>query len=225
MALWRCSIGAWMKKIQLWEPTPNTPLGCKMSAGTQHWTASCCQLGMNLTHEVFSFLLIFIIHYSLDGQVKIWDLRGSDNAVKTWELHANGLSAFDVHPSAGVFASWVTPVSIQVNTRIWTTWQIFIDNSNVLEIPAYYRKLFTPIHSTLRVQRFDWTHTSSCASSPLTIYSKVHLISFPSHWNALRSGWTWWYWYVHLTVIFCHNINIIVQFESWGARSLEPYIL
>lgn len=52
-----------------------------------------------------SHLLIVIIHYSLDGQVKIWDLRGSDNAVKTWELHANGLSAFDVHPSAGVFAS------------------------------------------------------------------------------------------------------------------------
>lgn len=45
------------------------------------------------------------LYISLDGEVKLWDLRGSDDAVKTWELHANGLSAFDVHPLAGVFAS------------------------------------------------------------------------------------------------------------------------
>jgi len=54
-----------------------------------------------------------IMSASLDGQVKLFDMRGSDNAVATWNIHQNGLSAFDVHPLAGVFAatSAITPVS------------------------------------------------------------------------------------------------------------------
>lgn len=48
---------------------------------------------------------------SLDGEVKLWDLRGSDGAVQTWNIHPNGLSAFDVHPQTGAFAatSAITP--------------------------------------------------------------------------------------------------------------------
>ncbi|KAJ3493649.1 hypothetical protein NLJ89_g10966 [Agrocybe chaxingu] len=48
----------------------------------------------------------------LDGQVKLFDIRGSDRAITTWNIHPNGLSAFDVHPLAGVFAatSAVTPI-------------------------------------------------------------------------------------------------------------------
>jgi hypothetical protein len=41
---------------------------------------------------------------SLDGSVKLWDLRGADVAAKTWDLHPNGLSAFDVHSQTNVFA-------------------------------------------------------------------------------------------------------------------------
>ncbi|TFK56405.1 hypothetical protein OE88DRAFT_12946 [Heliocybe sulcata] len=41
---------------------------------------------------------------SLDGEVKIWDLR-ADAAVNSWEVHPHGLSAFDVHSQAGVFAA------------------------------------------------------------------------------------------------------------------------
>ncbi|KDR78409.1 hypothetical protein GALMADRAFT_245577 [Galerina marginata CBS 339.88] len=48
----------------------------------------------------------------IDGQVKLFDLRGSDYATKTWNAHPNGLSAFDVHPIANVFAanSSISPV-------------------------------------------------------------------------------------------------------------------
>lgn len=42
---------------------------------------------------------------SLDGEVKLWDLRGSDQAVQSWNIHPTGLSAFDVHPHTGVFAA------------------------------------------------------------------------------------------------------------------------
>ena len=41
---------------------------------------------------------------SLDGEVKLWDLRGADRAVQTWNIHPTGLAAFDVHPQTGVFA-------------------------------------------------------------------------------------------------------------------------
>jgi len=41
----------------------------------------------------------------LDGEVKLWDLRGSDQAVQSWNIHPTGLSAFDVHPHTGVFAA------------------------------------------------------------------------------------------------------------------------
>ena len=41
---------------------------------------------------------------SLDGEIKLFDIRGSDNALATWTPHPGGLSAFDVHPQAGVFA-------------------------------------------------------------------------------------------------------------------------
>lgn len=42
---------------------------------------------------------------SLDGGVKLWDVRGADVAAKTWDLHPSGLSAFDVHPQTPVFAA------------------------------------------------------------------------------------------------------------------------
>ncbi|KAI0271448.1 raptor N-terminal caspase like domain-containing protein [Gloeopeniophorella convolvens] len=41
---------------------------------------------------------------SMSGEVKLWDIRGSDRAVETWDLFPSGLAAFDVHPEAGVFA-------------------------------------------------------------------------------------------------------------------------
>jgi len=41
---------------------------------------------------------------SLDGEVRIWDLR-ADAAVNSWEVYPQGISAFDVHCQAGVFAA------------------------------------------------------------------------------------------------------------------------
>jgi regulator-associated protein of mTOR len=42
---------------------------------------------------------------SLDGTVKLWDLRGAGVAAKSWDVHPSGLSAFDVHSQTGVFAA------------------------------------------------------------------------------------------------------------------------
>ena len=44
---------------------------------------------------------------SLDGQVKLFDLRGADIAAMTWNLQSKSLSAFDVHPISNVFAAYV----------------------------------------------------------------------------------------------------------------------
>ncbi|KAF5385356.1 hypothetical protein D9615_001068 [Tricholomella constricta] len=54
-----------------------------------------------------------LLSASLDGQVKLWDLRGSDNAVETFDVLPNGLSAFDVHSTSGVLAatSAINPAS------------------------------------------------------------------------------------------------------------------
>ncbi|THH30240.1 hypothetical protein EUX98_g3964 [Antrodiella citrinella] len=41
---------------------------------------------------------------SVEGEVKVWDLRGSDS-VQTWDVFPQGLSVFDVHETTGVFAA------------------------------------------------------------------------------------------------------------------------
>ncbi|KAI0307654.1 hypothetical protein B0F90DRAFT_1621839 [Multifurca ochricompacta] len=41
---------------------------------------------------------------SMSGEVKLWDIRGSDRAVETWDSFPGGLSAFDVHTQSSVFA-------------------------------------------------------------------------------------------------------------------------
>ncbi|KIY50498.1 hypothetical protein FISHEDRAFT_39035, partial [Fistulina hepatica ATCC 64428] len=45
------------------------------------------------------------ISASLDGEVKLWDIRGRDSPVGIWDVHPAGLSAFDVHPLTPVFAA------------------------------------------------------------------------------------------------------------------------
>ncbi|EKM61656.1 uncharacterized protein PHACADRAFT_248390 [Phanerochaete carnosa HHB-10118-sp] len=42
---------------------------------------------------------------SVDGDVKLFDIRGSQQPVYTWDLFPQGLSAFDVHDLTGVFAA------------------------------------------------------------------------------------------------------------------------
>jgi hypothetical protein len=59
--------------------------------------ARCAEPNIVLVHHGFSS--------SLDGMVKLWDLRGTSAAIKTWDLQPNGLSAFDVHGQASVFAA------------------------------------------------------------------------------------------------------------------------
>ena len=46
--------------------------------------------------------------FSMSGEVKLWDIRGSDRAVarETWDVFPGGLAAFDVHAQCGVFAGY-----------------------------------------------------------------------------------------------------------------------
>jgi regulator-associated protein of mTOR len=43
-------------------------------------------------------------YFSLNGEVKLCDIRGSDRAAETWDFFPGGLAAFDVHAQCGVFA-------------------------------------------------------------------------------------------------------------------------
>lgn len=43
--------------------------------------------------------------FSLDGEVKLFDIRGPLAPVQTWDMYPQGLSAFDVHELTGVFAA------------------------------------------------------------------------------------------------------------------------
>ncbi|KAI0778960.1 raptor N-terminal caspase like domain-containing protein [Trametes elegans] len=42
---------------------------------------------------------------SSDGEMKLWDIRGGDAPLQTWDLFPQGLSAFDVHEQTEVFAA------------------------------------------------------------------------------------------------------------------------
>ena len=44
--------------------------------------------------------------FSMNGEAKLWDIRGSDRAVETWDVFPGGLAAFDVHEQCGVFAGY-----------------------------------------------------------------------------------------------------------------------
>jgi regulatory associated protein of mTOR len=39
------------------------------------------------------------------GEVKLWDIRGSDRPSEAWNIFSTGLSAFDVHQQADVYAA------------------------------------------------------------------------------------------------------------------------
>uniref|UniRef100_D8PM15 Raptor N-terminal CASPase-like domain-containing protein n=1 Tax=Schizophyllum commune (strain H4-8 / FGSC 9210) TaxID=578458 RepID=D8PM15_SCHCM len=61
---------------------------------------------------------------SLDGEVKLWDLRGSEMSVQTWDTQSTGISAFDIHPLTSVFAttSAVTPNN-------WRSQRVLVQNA------------------------------------------------------------------------------------------------
>ncbi|KAF5352352.1 hypothetical protein D9756_006183 [Leucocoprinus leucothites] len=62
---------------------------------------------------------------SLDGQVKLWDMRGPPLPVKSWHAQPQGLSAFDAHPLAGVFAS-----SSAIQPSNWRAQKIVVHSLN-----------------------------------------------------------------------------------------------
>ncbi|EPS99346.1 hypothetical protein FOMPIDRAFT_1124614, partial [Fomitopsis schrenkii] len=42
---------------------------------------------------------------SADGEIRLYDIRGGDSAMQTWDMYPQGLSAFDVHDQTEVFAA------------------------------------------------------------------------------------------------------------------------
>lgn len=59
-----------------------------------------CYVSLGKEHQQWTM-------YSLSGEVRLWDPRGSDRAAHVWDLHPTGLSCFDVHPQTGLFATYV----------------------------------------------------------------------------------------------------------------------
>ena len=84
-----------------------TQHGSRMFVGTQKLAANSYLQGKLSLSRSDILILIHVYIYSLDGQVKLFDLRGADIAASTWDLHPKSLSAFDVHPISGVFAAYV----------------------------------------------------------------------------------------------------------------------
>ncbi|KAH9056937.1 raptor N-terminal caspase like domain-containing protein [Lactarius vividus] len=58
---------------------------------------------------------------SMNGEVKLWDTRGADRAVETWDMFPGGLAAFDVHSQSGVFAGVST-----LSPSNWRTQRVVI---------------------------------------------------------------------------------------------------
>ncbi|CAG7854180.1 Target of rapamycin complex 1 subunit mip1 {ECO:0000305/PubMed:18076573} Short=TORC1 subunit mip1 [Serendipita indica DSM 11827] len=46
-----------------------------------------------------------LLSASVDGSVHLWDLRFADAVVQSWDIHTQGLAAFDVHPNSNVFVA------------------------------------------------------------------------------------------------------------------------
>ena len=49
-------------------------------------------------------------HSSLDGDVKLWDIRGGSSSLDGWKMFPEGLSTFDMHDQCGVYAGQVVHV-------------------------------------------------------------------------------------------------------------------
>ncbi|KAF5351586.1 hypothetical protein D9758_007263 [Tetrapyrgos nigripes] len=58
---------------------------------------------------------------SLDGEVRLWDTRNPQRSVQTWEFMPSGLSAFDVHNSAEVFAG-----TSALTSTSWKSQRLFV---------------------------------------------------------------------------------------------------
>lgn len=84
--------------------------------GTKSQMASddTCAIRLSEVRDVYSSHRVFVhrmlFSRSVDGEVKLFDIRSSDRAANTWELFPQGLSAFDVHDLTGVFAALVNSV-------------------------------------------------------------------------------------------------------------------
>ena len=56
---------------------------------------------------------MFLSPLSLDGEVKLFDIRGQSGSVQDWDMYPHGLSAFDCHELTGVFAAYVDVSAIR----------------------------------------------------------------------------------------------------------------
>jgi hypothetical protein len=79
--------------------------GYRTSAGTRIMEPRLRRQGADLQIQVGDYNIQMTVVGSLEGDVKIWDMRGSGNPVRMMELHPQGLASFDVHSQTGVVAT------------------------------------------------------------------------------------------------------------------------
>jgi regulatory associated protein of mTOR len=92
--------------------------------------------------------------FSLEGDVKLWDLRGSQAPLHTIELHPHGLASFDVHSQTGVCAT--------LSCTMWLKVQHLADipNRTSALTPSQWRSqriMINPLMSTSPLSSFTVT--------------------------------------------------------------------
>ena len=103
-------------------------------------------------------MLISVCPDSLDGEVKLWDIRGGDAPLQTWDLFPHGLSTFDVHEQTEVFAAYVMLVSDRFFHCVDKFTQYIGAHSLQLEVATHRSAL-------LGVQESDWLAYSGANNS------------------------------------------------------------
>ena len=94
--------------MRLFEHTASIQRGCNL------------RVGREVLDEKFSLQGIFFLiippsnllkrHSSLDGDVKLWDVRGGSSSLDGWKMFPEGLSTFDMHDQCGVYAGQVVHI-------------------------------------------------------------------------------------------------------------------
>ncbi|KAJ7591195.1 raptor N-terminal caspase like domain-containing protein [Mycena floridula] len=78
---------------------------------------------------------------SLDGEVKLWDIRGGQKSVETWVADSSGIAAFDVHPMADIFG-----MTSAISPSNWKSQRITVRSVPRVPEPGWNGDLLTKIN-------------------------------------------------------------------------------
>jgi hypothetical protein len=123
----------------------------------------------------------------MSGEVKLWDIRGSDRALETWDAFPGGLAAFDVHEQCGVFAGY-GPSRVDLSSRSLGSSQAFCPV--ILELADSSRRYLFNIafRCPLYCKHEHGAGDVSDSGLPISIYTTVWLLCLPPDGNVV---WGW----------------------------------